>query len=400
LWVRHQDRPVETTVPALATDGVTLFYGADFSAWPLLTQTGAVAHAVLHVALRHPQRRLALSRQLGDVDALLFNLCADVIVNSVLADVDWLQLPDGSVRLEELLLNSLGISVASGRALLEWDVEALYRAIDDRRVPGAQAAASRGDVAGGWRPDGPRSARARALAQRTAPDLLPVDARDQLPEAEAEAAREWRERVLRAHSGDGIFSLLRVLPVDLQETRTPWAQLLRARLSRSLAAHPTPSWSRPTRSWIANQGRAGPNRRLPWQPGTSPTCPTPRLVVVVDVSGSIDDALMDQFAREVHAIVRRQRAALVVVVGDDQVRRIIECAPGQDGLAGITVAGRGGTDFAPLLREAERHRPDVVVVLTDLDGPAGHRPTCPVIWAIPAACAGVQAPFGRILLLS
>ena len=34
----------------------------------------------------------------------------------------------------------------------------------------------------------------------------------------------------------------------------------------------------------------------------------------------------------------------------------------------------GGTDFTPLLEEAARHRPDLTVVLTDLEGPArrGH----------------------------
>lgn len=67
-------------------------------------------HEVLHVALRHPQRLAELRQQLGDVDAKLFNTCADAIVNSALGHLAWLDLPAGSVRLE---------------ALLEWDVERL-----------------------------------------------------------------------------------------------------------------------------------------------------------------------------------------------------------------------------------------------------------------------------------
>ena len=59
--------------------------------------------------------------------------------------------------------------------------------------------------------------------------------------------------------------------------------------------------------------------------------------------------------------------------------------------------GGGGTDFTPLLEEASRHAPDLVVVLTDLQGPALHRPACPVLWAVPEAFAHTPAPFGRVL---
>jgi predicted metal-dependent peptidase len=61
--------------------------------------------------------------------------------------------------------------------------------------------------------------------------------------------------------------------------------------------------------------------------------------------------------------------------------------------------GGGGTDFTPLLQEAERHAPDLVVVLTDLQGPARHRPACPVVWAVPPEHRRTQPPFGRLLVL-
>ena len=58
-----------------------------------------------------------------------------------------------------------------------------------------------------------------------------------------------------------------------------------------------------------------------------------------------------------------------------------------------------GTDFMPLLEEADRHRPDIGVVLTDLDGPARFQPRWPVIWAVPEINAAAVAPFGRKLVL-
>jgi hypothetical protein len=399
LWVRHRDLADEPApagaVPPAFTDGRTICYGREFEALTVALQCGWVAHEVLHVALRHAQRFLALQQRLGDADLELFNVCADAIVNGTLGHLGWLRLPAGAVQLDRLLRVALDREQTVEAALLEWDVERLYREIDDRRVP----------AHGGGREDGPRAARVRALGRgggRAACADLRPDARTAgAPQDEAEAAREWRERLLRAHAGDAAHSMLRTLVADLPRTRTPWEQVLRAQLAHALAHRPGPSWSRPARSYLANQGRAGPHRRMPWEPGTSATRPVPRLAVVVDVSGSIDDALLRRFAAEVEAITRRLEAALVIVVGDDRVRRVAHFEPGCSDLREVAFDGGGGTDFTPLLEEAGRHRPDIAVVLTDLQGPARVRPRCPVVWAVPEA-AGVDdltPPFGRLLVL-
>jgi predicted metal-dependent peptidase len=436
LWVRHQDLPPTTHAPLIATDGHTLFYGAGFAALPTPEQAGLIAHEVLHVALRHPARMLALQAQLGDVDLQLFTICADAIVNSALAHLRWLQLPAGSITLDRLLAETLNLQEAVEKSLLEWDVERLYRAIDDRRARAAmpsqqqagrepkarsgggasgtspQGAGSRTQqpesAHGGGRQDGPRAARARALGARAAVDLMPDASVSEAPEAAAERAREWSERLLRAHAGDGAHSMLRTLLADLPRTRTPWEQILRTQLARGLARSPDLSWSRPTRSYLANQGRsgsraggrAGARHRMPWEPGITPSRSVPRLVVIVDVSGSIEDTLLERFAREIEAIVRRLEAGLMLVIGDDAVQRVVHCEPGRAGLSEIEFNGRGGTDFTPLLQEADRHAPDIGVVLTDLQGPAQFRPRWPVLWAVPEAFAQAIQPFGRKLILN
>ncbi len=128
--------------------------------------------------------------------------------------------------------------------------------------------------------------------------------------------------------------------------------------------------------------------------------PTPRLVVIVDVSGSVDDALLERFALQIEAITRRQEAGLVLIIGDERVRKVARYEPGVSDLRNIEFDGRGGTDFTPLLLEADKHRPDITVVLTDLDGPARYRPRWPVIWAVPEAYKAAVAPFGRKVVLS
>jgi len=342
-----------------------------------------------------------------------------------LSHLSWLTLPSSAVFLDRLVAIALSERPSIESALLEWDVERLYRAIDDRRVGargglqknrherGGGAGASDGGTGSADehdspqqtpradpREDGPRAAQVRSLGRESAADLIAGPQRSSAPETLAEETRTWSERLLRAHAGDGAHSMLRTLIADVPRTRTPWEQVLRARLAHSLAPKPGISWSRPSRSYIANQGRAGPHRRLPWTPGFSSLKPAPRLVLIVDVSGSIEAELLERFAREIEAITRRQEAGLVLIVGDDQVRRVAEFAPGRSDLRNIEFAGGGGTDFTPLLLEADKHAPDIVVVLTDLDGPAHCRPRWPVIWAVPQSHASAVQPFGRKLTLS
>ena len=410
LWVRHQDLnddapqgPTADDDAVVFTDGRTVFYRPAFDELTLPEQTGWVAHQVLHIALRHAPRAAELRQRLGDVDARLFNLCADAIVNSALAHLRWLQLPPRAPTLEGVLAEVLGKGagepLAAGEsALLDWDVERLYAAIDDRR-PASTGQRKGKPGSSGTRPDGPMAHRLRALGAGTASDLKPGAAESAQPETEAEATREWGERLQRAHAGDGAHSMLRTLLADLPRVRTPWEQVLRRQAAHALSQRPGLSWSRPTRSWLANQGRTASGRRLPWAPGTTASQAVPKLVLVLDASGSIADALLARFAREVQALSRRLEAALVLVVGDTAVRQVQQFKPGQADLAALKFPQGGGTDFAPLIEEAVRHRPDLIVVLTDLDGPAGAAPRCPVLWAVPEARRMPAAPFGRLLVL-
>lgn len=417
LWVRHHDEVAANDLGDKAaaasatdadspvwTDGQTLHYSAAFAELPLDQQTGWVAHQVLHIALRHPQRYLQMQQRLGDVDLRLYNICADAIVNSALSHLGWLALPEDAVSLPPLLAATLALEQDTDTALAQWDVERLYRMLDDRQPP-ARAPLNP-------RRDGPRAARTRAFGGQGRLDLRPQPGAHTAPEVDAEQTREWTERLQRAHAGDGAHSILRGLLADLPRTRTPWEQVLRTQVARALSQQPDVSWSRPSRSYLANQGRLrgngnAPPRRMPWEPGFSATRAVPRLVLVVDVSGSIDTDLMQRFAREMEALARRLAAALVLVVGDDHVQQVLHHPGGggrQQGSVGQLLLGLrfegGGTDFTPLLAEAASHRPDLVVVLTDLDGPARTRPGCPVLWAVPPAHAHAVAPFGRKLVLA
>lgn len=409
LWAGHADlKPGGSIDPGglLSTDGSTLFYGEGFEKLPLDEQAGLVACGVLHVALGHARRFRDLQASDADADLSLFALCADAIVNSSLAQVGWLRLPQDATGIDALLSATLGVRQDVESALAEWHVERLYRAIDDRRPrpSGRRGGADGGSgsgTGGGTTLDGPRAARARRLRRAGGVGLCPQPPAGQVtaPERLADEAHSWQQRVRRAHAEDGEFSMLRALASDLDRTRTPWPRLLRCLLARALVATPSLSWSRPSRNWLANQGRAGRAGRMPWEPGWLSNRPAPRLAVIVDVSGSIDPVLLQRFARELEGIARRSAAGLVLVVGDDRVRSVTMFPPGQVRLEELACEGGGGTDFSPLLQAAASHRPDIIVVLTDLEGPAAYRPGCPVLWAVPGSRRDATAPYGRVVVL-
>ena len=213
LWVNHADLPADSAADAPAgaplppawTDGHTVHYRPAFAQLSLPLQAGWVAHEVLHIALRHGPRFLALQARLGQADLKLFKVCADAIVNSALAHLAWLQPPPGAVRLETLLDTALGQPQSAETALLVWDVERLYLAVDDRQVAGKSSPDSAKNQAPA---DGPRARRARALAQPEAADLHPVAAGQGGPEDEAEATRTWAERLLRGEFEGGATRLI------------------------------------------------------------------------------------------------------------------------------------------------------------------------------------------------
>ncbi|MEL6870533.1 MAG: VWA-like domain-containing protein [Pseudomonadota bacterium] len=445
LWMHHVDVDSDDALPApVANDGNTIFYAPRFAALPFEEQIGWVAHATLHVAFRHVQRRAQLAAVIGDVDDTLYNACADALINSTLSHLTWLRLPANAVYLDELMQRAFDDEQNVETLLLQWDVERLYRAVDDRRpasrsssrqsgdgrnargnttVPQQQPSGDQGrtrnDDSG--RPntetaperhteaaqdehsnseDGPRSAAVRALAAMSDRDLLPGAAGER-PEEIADATRNWAERLSRGHAADGSFSMLRCISADVPRTRTPWTQVLRRSLSRGLIREPELSWSRPARSWLANRGRTRGGKRMPWEPGMVTSKSVPRLALILDISGSIDDAMLARFAAQLDAITRQLAAQIIVIAGDDQVRHEALHEPGRSALQSLpALAADGGTDFSPLLEAAAEHRPDYAVVLTDLQGPAGTAPAFPVLWAVPPAFAFVTPPFGQLLALT
>jgi predicted metal-dependent peptidase len=189
---------------------------------------------------------------------------------------------------------------------------------------------------------------------------------------------------------------------ELLEPRVDWRAELESAVRRtvaSVAGVRDYTYSRPSRRAPVARDVVLPAMRRPRPPDVT---------VVVDTSGSMSADLLAQCLAEVTEIVRRSAPGghgvrlVACDAGPGEVRRLRSVAS----VADLVLAGGGGTDLRPAIREVATMRPlpDLVVVLTDGDTPwdavppagnagasylavlvAGPRPAVPDWWRVVVA---------------
>ncbi len=216
-------------------------------------------------------------------------------------------------------------------------------------------------------------------------------------------ARDIRRRVAieyRDHAskrGHEPGDALRWVKQTLEPT-VPWQPLLAGAVRRAIgwaAGRGTYTYSRPSR-----RASSVPNVVMPGQHR-----PVPRVSIIVDTSGSVDDRMLARALGEVDAVIAAlgvPGSHLTLYSVDAAVHTVKKLRSARD----AQLVGAGGTDLRIGLRaiEAERPRPDVVIVFTDGDTPwpASPPPGAAVIvallaepstaprtpaWAVPVLCA-------------
>ncbi|MFN8924054.1 MAG: DUF2201 family putative metallopeptidase [Rhodospirillales bacterium] len=396
LWIAFVDADAADPMAALAhawTDGRRIHLAPGFADLPPREQVALAAHEILHVALRHVPR--ARERRAHDpaVHWRLANLAMDAVVNEhLLGHAAWLSMPGDPPVLSALLDRLLEVARAAGVDLgplppaALWSWEEVYDLLRRFRDPnGAEAT------------DG----RTRRDAGTGADLVDPGPATDAERTDAAVEAREWHQRLVLAKAGDRTNGILRRLDGDLPRVDTPWHKLLRARMMRALTPETDADPVRPSRRWLATTA-AFPDRAVAWEPGWRQRRERAAAVVVVDTSGSVVPALLARFFAEILSIQRLTGAALRVIACDCAVHAAFDVRPGRPfDPQRLGVGGGGGTDFAPGIAAAVATRPDIVVYLTDLQGPTGPDPRVPVVWAVPST-PGERAPvpaFGSVVRL-
>lgn len=322
----------------LWTNGTRIGYNPKFVDSLSLAETeGVLAHEVLHCANGHPWRESG--RQHGK-----WNMACDYAINPIVLDSK-MQLP------KDALLNP---------AYKGLSAEAVYPNLPDSPPGGKQSGDQQGDC---------------DIRQDTSSEA-------EANEADFEVATLQAAQI--AKSQGKLPGGLERLIDSIKNPAVDWKAVLHRFIQQ--AAKADYSWKMPNRRYAAG-GLYLPELRSEQMPP---------VVVAIDTSGSIDDALLNQFGAEVSAIASEcQPETVHVVYCDTQVNGVDSYERG-DQVTFRKDHHRGGTAFEPPFDWVNKEgvEPACLIYLTDMEGSfPSVAPEYPVLWVTPAQ--GVQAPFGE-----
>ena len=348
----------------MATDGRSIYYNPEFvKAISNFETEGVIVHEVYHCCLRHFAR-------MGKRNSIIWNFAGDHVINLDLKECGF-QLP-GDPPCDPKYAN---MNTEQVYDLLEQDpqMQKMMKMFAEGGSKGEQG----GDPGGcGGVFENPNDS---------------GEKQDELKNNWETAVRMAIE-VAKQKSIGNIPGTLRRLIDDLMKPKISWRDLTRRFIDQSMTKDV--SWARP-------------NRRSVGAGVLMPGLISDRLhhlVMLIDVSGSVDDAMMREFISEVAGALDEGTADKIsVVYADTNVRHVDEFVVGD--IVTCSPVGGGGTDFRDSFKWVAENAADAscVIYLTDLEvHDFGDDPGIPVLWAVYGAGDNFRdlaskAPFGECL---
>lgn len=321
--------------PTLAVDVEgNIYYNPRFVARLTVDETVfALCHEVMHVIGRHACRRGQRERQ-------RWIYAADAWINDTLRHAGVGSPVDGTVHLPGSRFRT---------------VDEIYASLPDRPGGGNQR---EGAAQGRTEADEPSDCWENGFGD----DLIDGAERESGQRRDVEASVKMlvgyaaQEARLRGRMPLALERLVE----DVLPTRLPWQALLERFMAR--CARDELAWKRPNRRFIA---------RGIYLPTVSAETRIGTVVIGIDTSGSIDDATLSVFVKEVNDIVEACHPERVVMIYcDTRVQRIDHYAP-EDFPLQARPQGGGGTDLREIFDYVEREglAPDCLLLFTDCRTP-------------------------------
>jgi predicted metal-dependent peptidase len=342
---------------AMAVDeGWRLFFDPEaVRAAPAARLAGDMLHVCYHLLHHHAARGRVLGVGEDARKRLAWNVAADLAVNGPLRAA--LKRQGAKAWPGREWLHPEQFKLPEGRLPEEYFAELLKRVVVVERP-----AVGRGGCGGCC---GTASAAERAAAGG---DEMPAP----VGEEERRVITVQVAMAVRDHAksrGTAPAGMERWAEEVLGPEKVPWRRLLAAAVRGALAEA----------SGMVDYTFVRPSRRTAWgAPVILPSlrAPRPRVVVVIDTSGSMSELALADSCREVRGILRAAGAEGVRAVAVDAAVAAAGRVFSARQLAPL-LRGGGGTDMGAGLAEAEKHRPDVTVVLTDGETPwPDEKPRC------------------------
>jgi len=334
-----------------AIDGKSIVYNPDWiNGLDKPKVVGVLAHEILHAALLHHVR-------LGVRNADLFNVAADLAINSILQTAGY-QLPD----------DGCFAGMGSFQALPPGESAEWYYAELQKTAVVYEVRAA-GDPGGCGGVQAPKGA--------TPADLSKAEAEMRVAVASATASALAR--------GDMPQEMQRLLGAAMQPT-VDWKAVLRQFVQST--ANDDYTWMPPNRRYI-HLGLMLPSLRSE---------SLGRIVVAIDTSGSIGPNVLATFASEIDAIVSAYPCTVEIVWCDCAIQHVQHWTPA-DGQLKLEPRGGGGTSHKPVFDHVEQGDPATCVIcLTDgMTEWPDRTPDMPVLWVM---TTNIVAPFGQTVRIN
>ena len=352
---------VTDSVKTMATDGKWILVNPEFTAKLSNAEViGVMVHEAMHILGMHHTR-------IKGRDHNKWNIAADYAINDLIIN-EGFELPEGG------LIDSqyAGMSAEEVYAKLPNDDQ-------EHDAPGGVVMVGSFGPDGNGQGDGDQQSQDDGSNQ---PQVTPeqIQAEEQRVKEMASAAATAAKMAGKLPGG------MERLVDELLETHTPWEDMLRKYMTRP-ASHDY-SWSKPSRRFI------GAGMYMPSSYSDDGMGP---VVIGVDMSGSIGQRELSMFISEVKQIVEDARPSSVdVVYFDSKVSHVDHFDEPSAMDISMKMHGGGGTDFRPVFDwvAANNVEADVVVMLTDLYGPAPSREEYDTVWACLPGSSD-HTPFGE-----
>lgn len=334
---------ITTSAQTAGTDGKRIMYNPDFL--KSLNDNEVlflVAHECLHPALLHIWRR-------GGRDPLAWNIAADCVINKLLVDERVGTFIKGGVYDEMLFEKGGGVT------------EQIYDLLPD--ATGSDHA----DQIGGIGQD---------IREGTG-----------TPAEQALDEQEWKIKVSQAASvakmmGKSSGGLERFVS-NILKPRVDWRSVLQVFIQK--ARNDQRTYARPNRRFLTQ------NMYTPSITGET----MGEILFAVDMSGSIGQDELDQFAAECKTVHEDCKPSKMHMVFFSGIVHAHDTIMPDDGFM-FKPRGGGGTAFSPVFQYVMEQgmEPACIVFLTDLEcDDFGDAPECPVLWV---TTGKTYAPFGEV----
>jgi predicted metal-dependent peptidase len=356
-----------TDNPTMAVDGFCMYYSPKF----VLEQTeqeltGVIAHEVFHCAYKHMTRR-------GTRHPVIWNWAGDYVINDDLLTAGF-TLP--KERLHDPKYKGMS-------------TEDVYERIKQDMMKKSCHGDGTSEADGQDRDKG---------GCGSVLDATNPSDKDGAEAKNAQCQRDWEAHIRMAvqlakqQNAGTVPGYLERLVTQLKAPKVSWRDMTRQFIDGNM--HKDFSFARPNRRSAALSPMI--------LPGLVPDA-LHKLVVFMDVSGSVSEELMRAMAGEVEGALNEGVAdVLVLAYIDTEIRKVDEYLPGD--MVEAKCVGGGGTDFRPAFKWLNKEHVDAscVIYLTDMQPNSWDLPetTCPVMWA--AYCsenmlASINVPYGHVI---